>query len=139
MVNRDVVLTKVDHLKRNLARLKEKQGVDLSRFLADPDLQDIVLMNLQAAIQNCIDIAGHIISDQDWGVAGSLAGLFDLLWEKKVITEETREMMRSMAGFRNLIVHEYAELDLKKVYEVFTTRLGDFDLFLEEVAAFAKL
>ncbi len=56
-----------------------------------------------------------------------------------MITEETREMMRSMAGFRNLIVHEYAELDLKKVYEVFTTRLGDFDLFLEEVAAFAKL
>ncbi len=52
MVNRDVVLAKVDHLKRHSARLKQKQGGDLNRFLADPDLQDIVLMNLQAAIQN---------------------------------------------------------------------------------------
>ena len=42
--------------------------------------------------------------------------------------------MRSMAGFRNLIVHEYAELDMEKVHEVFTKRLGDFDKFLREIA-----
>ncbi len=139
MVNRDVVVAKIANIQRSLDRLKEKQGIDLNGFSKNRDIQDIVLLNLQSAIQGCIDIASHIISDNNWGVPGSLAGLFDILSERKVINDNIKDIMRSMVGFRNLIVHEYAGLDMNKVYTLFTSRLSDFNLFLKEISVYAKL
>lgn len=80
-----------------------------------------------------------IVSDNNWGIPGSLAGLFDILFEKKVIKVETREIMRSMVGFRNLIVYEYVRLDMNKVYDAFTSRLGNFNDFLGEIKIYVKL
>jgi uncharacterized protein YutE (UPF0331/DUF86 family) len=139
MVDKAVITIKMCNVKKNLDRLKEKQAIGQKEFLADRDIQDIVLLNLQAAIQGCVDIASHIISDNSWGVPGSLAGLFDILSEKKVIADETKNIMRQMVGFRNLIVHEYAALDMERVYSVFSGRLGDFTGFLKEVSLYAKL
>lgn len=139
MVDKSIITAKMANIKKNLDRLKEKQGLDSREFHTNKDIQDIVLLNLQAAIQGCIDISSHIISDNDWGVPGSLAGLFDILAEKKVISEEMKKIMRQMVGFRNLIVHEYAEMDMDKVYSVFTNRLVDFNNFLKEISIYAKL
>ena len=139
MVDKSTITAKMANIKKNLDRLKEKRGLTNEEFCANQDVQDIVLLNLQAAIQGCIDIASHIISDNDWGMPGSLAGLFDILAEKKVISQEQKKIMRQMAGFRNLIVHEYAELDMDKIYSVFTTRLSDFNNFLKEISTYAKL
>jgi len=94
MVNQDVVMAKMANIQRSLNRLQEKQGVDLVTFSADRDIQDIALLNLQNAIQGCIDVASHIVSDNNWGVPGHLAGLFDILCEKEVITDRTRKIMR---------------------------------------------
>jgi len=33
-------------------------------FLKDIDRQEIIIFNLQMAIQNCIDIEAHIVSDE---------------------------------------------------------------------------
>ncbi len=106
MVNCDVVVSKISHIQESLNRLKEKQKFTKAKFLTNRDVQDIVLFNLQVAIQGCIDIASHIISDNNWGVPGSLAGLFVVLAEKKVITVKTKIVMQEMTGFRNLIVHK---------------------------------
>ena len=138
MVNRDIIVAKMAHIQKNLIRLKEKQGVAAGDFLKDKDIQDIVLLNLQAAIQGCMDIAGHIVSDNNWGVPGSMAGLFDILCEKKAISDGTRKVMRSMVGFRNLIVHEYVELDMRKVYEIFNEKLSDFNGFLKEISLYSR-
>lgn len=139
MVNRDVIIAKIDNIQRSLDRLKEKQGLTVESFSNDRDIQDIALLNLQVAIQGCIDIASHIISDNNWGVPGSLGGLFDILYEKKIITCKTKEIMRSMVGFRNLIVHEYIRLDMTRVYAVFSSQLDDFAEFLKEISLYAKL
>lgn len=138
MVNQDVIMAKMANIQRSLSRLKEKQNIGFDEFSVDRDLQDIVLLNLQNAIQGCVDMASHIVADNNWGVPGSLAGLFDVICEKKVIIDSTRRIMRSMVGFRNLIVHEYAELDMSKVYEVFSGRLSDFDSFLKEIILYAE-
>jgi uncharacterized protein YutE (UPF0331/DUF86 family) len=139
MVDRAVITAKLANVKKSLDRLKEKQGAALKDFLVNRDIQDIVILNLQTAIQGCVDIASHIISDNDWGVPGNLAGLFEILREKKVITEDTEKIMRQMVGFRNLIVHEYAKLDMTRVYSVFSGRLSDFTSFLKEVSLYARL
>ncbi len=139
MVNRDIVSAKLIHVQQILDRLKEKQAVGRQVFSDQKDLQDIVLFNLQVAIQGCVDIASHIVSDHSWGVPQSLADLFNILYKKKVITSKTRDTMRAMAGFRNIVVHEYKEIDMNLVYGILTKRLSDFNIFLKEVSNYAKL
>lgn len=136
MVNRDIVVTKIAHIQENLNRLKRKNNIAREQFLDDRDVQDIVLYNLQTAIQGCIDIAGHIISDNNWGIPESFADMFDKLCEQKVISRRTTEAMRAMAGLRNLIAHEYATLDLGRIHQFYTSQVNDFYDFLKEISQY---
>ena len=68
MVDNDLILAKASSVKRHLRRIEEKRNIDLKIFLKDIDRQESILFNLQMAIQKCIDIAAHIISDEGFGV-----------------------------------------------------------------------
>lgn len=105
----------------------------------DLDIQDIVLHNLQVAIQGCIDIGSHIISDEGWGIAGSLSEIFYILQDKGVIGTDFTDRMVSMVGFRNILIHEYEDVNLDIVYNILHEHLRDIDEFLMAVVDYFKL
>ena len=117
--------------------MEEKCGPDAESFLKVRDLQDIVSFNLQLAIQSCIDIAAHIVSDEGMGVPGSFNEMFYLLEENKYLSSELTEKMVKAAGSRNLLVHEYGKLDLKQVFEIAKHSARDLNEYL--AAIFSKL
>ena len=139
MVNQNIVKAKIGHIEVNLQRLREKRKICLEELKRDIDLQDIILHNLQLSIQGCIDIASHIISDQGWRVPGTLAGLFDILSEHKVISRQLSEKLKKMAGFRNLIIHEYQTVDLNRVHNILNQDIKDIYAFLKRICVYAKL
>ena len=61
MIDKDVILNKANKVDHHLRRIRDKRVVSLEGFLADLDCQESILFNLQMAVQNCIDIAAHII------------------------------------------------------------------------------
>lgn len=90
--------------------------------------------NIQLAIQGCIDIGSHIISDEDWEQPEDLTGIFTVLRDREVITNEMAKVMASIVGFRNIIVHEYCSIDMEKVYDVLRSNLEDIERFCLEIA-----
>ena len=139
LVDSSVILKKISHIRHNLSRLRGKGSISLDFFKEDLDVQDIVLHNLQLAVQGCIDIGSHIILDEGWGVAGSLNEIFYILQDKGVITHDLTEKMVSMVGFRNILVHEYEEVDLNIVYDILCSHLKDIDEYLLAVVNHFKL
>jgi len=139
VVNQALIKTKIAHIYRSIDRLFKKSNIPLAEFKVNADAQDIVIHNLQLAIQGAIDIASHIVSDEGWQVPNALAGLYDILDEHKVIDKKMAGVMKQMVGFRNIIVHEYEDIDLDKVHQILTSRLGDFNDFLKQISEFAKL
>jgi len=139
LVKASVILKKISNVRHNLSRLASKRDIRLEMLRDDPDTQDIVLHNLQLAIQGCIDIGSHIISDEGWGVAGSLNEIFYILQDKGVINSGLVERMASMVGFRNILVHEYEDVDMDIVHEILQTHLKDVDAFLLAVVDYFKL
>ena len=135
MVDRDLIVSKADAVKKHVDRATGKCQVDVGSFIRDRDCQDIVLFNLQMAVQNCIDIAAHIISDEGYGVPGSNNEMFYLLEENGYIETPVVEKMIAAVGFRNLVVHEYGKLDLEEVYNI---SRGDIRDLLAYVAAIFK-
>jgi uncharacterized protein YutE (UPF0331/DUF86 family) len=139
LVNNSVILKKITNIRQNLSRLKSKENISLDTLKNDLDAQDIVLHNLQLAIQGCIDIGSHIISDEGWGVAASINEIIHILHGKGVIKADLREKMVAMIGFRNILVHEYEEVSLDVVYNILHNRLKDINEYLLSVVDFFKL
>ncbi len=65
MVDKDIILAKTGSIKKYLKRINNISNITLEIFLDDIDFQDIILFNIQLAVQNCIDIAAHIVSEED--------------------------------------------------------------------------
>ena len=103
------------------------------------DLQDIVLHNLQLAIQACIDMGAHIITDQGWGTPGSFSEVFYKLEDRGVIDRPLSELLVQMVGFRNRVIHDYEDVDLNIVYEIWRDRLGDIEKYIQKIGDYFKV
>ncbi len=130
MVDRNILVAKVTAIEKCLNKVKEKRSVSVEEFVIDEDNQDIVLFNLMQAIQGCVDMAAHIVSDEGYGMAGSMNDFFYLLRGRNIITDELQEKLIRAVGFRNLVAHEYAKLDLKQVYTIATHGISDLEEFI---------
>ena len=42
-------------------------------------------------------------------------------------------VIRRMAGYRNRLVHFYAEIEADELYRIVNDNLGDFEVFLEAI------
>lgn len=137
MVDKDIVLAKAGSVKRHLSRIVEKRNIDLETFKKDIDRQESILFNLQMAIQSCIDLAAHIISEEGLGVPGSTSEMFYTLEENGYLDADITEKIVKSVSFRNLIVHEYGKIELDQVFEVAQKDIQDLNEYLK--AIFLKL
>lgn len=133
MVDSDLILAKAGSVKSHLNRVIEKRNVDLDGFLKDIDRQESILFNIQMAVQNCIDIAAHIISEEGLGVPGSTTEMFYLLEKQGYLNQDLTGTMVKAVGFRNLIVHEYGKIELEQVYEIAKDNIIDLNKYLKAV------
>ena len=133
MADKDILWSKISSMQKHVDRIKAKRHVDLSQFLQDIDRQESVLFNLQMAVQNCVDLAAHIVAEEGLGVAGSTSELFYLLEEQGYIGQDLTERMIRAIGFRNLIVHEYGKLDLEAVFRVSQENITDLEEFARTI------
>jgi uncharacterized protein YutE (UPF0331/DUF86 family) len=85
------------------------------------------------AVQNCIDIAAHIISEEGFGVPGSTTEMFYTLEENGYLDDELSRKMIKAVGFRNLIVHEYGKIELEQVYEIAQNDINDLNEYLKAI------
>ena len=60
--------------------------------------------------------------------------LFTLLAKHKVLSVPLSKRLAPMAGFRNILLHEYLEIDRHRVYRVLQDDLGDFDQLIKAVS-----
>lgn len=133
MVDRRIISEKVDTVEKSIKRVIERRGESVSEFIINEDLQDSVILHLMQAIQGAIDLAAHIVSDEELGLAASTRDFFYILSDKKIISAELREKMINAVGFRNLAAHEYAKLDLNQVYDIATHGIKDLEDFIRVI------
>ena len=95
--------------------------------------QRFVEHTLQVAIQAALDVASHIVSDRRLGEPRTNRELFDLLQRDNWFSVPLADTLRNMAGFRNVLVHGYDEVDLAVVRDVLDHHLGDLEQFVAAV------
>lgn len=80
------------------------------------------------------DIAFLIIKYRKYEIPEDDKNAFDILLKHKIITEKTCTKMKEAKGMRNLIVHEYGNVDDEIVFDSITKELiKDVKKFLDEL------
>ena len=132
-MDKDVVLNKLESLRRCVRRIESKRPASVDLLKKDYDLQDIIVLNLERAVQTCVDIGLHMISDLDLPVPENMAQTFVVLRQAGYLNGETAERMAKAVGFRNTVVHAYQEIDWEIVYRIITEHLDDFRNFAKHI------
>lgn len=136
MVNKNVLIARLERLREYLEILKAVQGYDLKRFVEDPFIHGTAERNLHLAIECLLDIGNHLISDRNYPKPESYADIFRILTEQGVIPAQLLVELEGMAAFRNVLVHDYLRLDREKVYRIVCEKTE----VLEKLAAvFARM
>ena len=130
-----IISEKLESLRRCVMRVQKKTPETLEGLTEDPDAQDILVLNLTRAIQLCVDIGSHLISQSDSAAPATMGGVFETLRELGIIEPETCEVMTRAVGFRNVAVHNYTIISWAIVHAICTESLDDFRRFAKEIVA----
>ena len=133
MVDQTLILRKLAELEEYLRQIDEFSSVSVEDYSGDWKTRRIVERTLQIMIELCIDIAGHIISDRRLRVPVSYADTFKSLAEAGLITPHILDVMAKMAKFRNIVVHQYENVDTEIVIMILRKHLDDFLVFKDAV------
>jgi len=127
MVKAEVILKRLNKLDEYLTILRDLQKHSLEEFLNNPEIYGSVERFLHLAIETTTDIGSHIIADLGLGEVNWYSDIAAILAEKHFISNELREKWIRMVGFRNILIHDYLEIDRHIVYDVLQNRLSDLD------------
>ncbi|WP_315115407.1 type VII toxin-antitoxin system HepT family RNase toxin [uncultured Clostridium sp.] len=133
MVKREVVLSRINKLNEYINILNSVRNYNKEEYIKDPFIYGSAERFLHLSIECILDIGNHVIADMKYRKPENNKDIFFVLYENKIINEELKNNLCNMAGFRNILVHDYLKLDRGLVYDIINNNLNDLKTFVEIV------
>lgn len=129
MVDELRVLRLLRSISDDLAVLRAEASADPGRR-ADP----LWLRGVKYTFVTAIDVAQHVCVVQGWGPPRDSGDAIRLLGARGVLPTDLADRLRRVVGFRNVLVHDYVEVDDGIMFERLA-KLADLDDFVAVVAS----
>lgn len=128
MENEGVIIRKYETIEKCINRINEEYE-DNPENLNDYRKMDMIVFNIQRACESVCDLAMYIVSTRKLGLPQNKKDVFKLLRDNNIIDEEMNKKMQGMVGFRNIAVHDYADLDESIIKDVIENGIDDLLVF----------
>jgi uncharacterized protein YutE (UPF0331/DUF86 family) len=135
LVDAESQLERLARLERLIDQLERVRAAGLAPYLADEDLRMMSERRLELAIQICIDIGAHLVSELSTPPPTDYAGIFKSLAEAGHLDRDLGTGLAAAARQRNLLIHLYLDIDNTKVF----ASLGKLDDLRAFAAAVEQL
>lgn len=135
MVDPETVAERLARLGALIALLEQVQSRGINVYRGDDDLRAATERRLQLAIQICIDVGAHLLSETNARPPGDYADIFTSLAEVGSLDRGLAMRMAQSARQRNLLVHSYLQIDDAKVFQ----SLGHLDDLRAFAAAIQRI
>ena len=122
MVDVEGVSSRLDRLSELLGELDAIRAAGRDAYMTEPRTRLAAEHALQLAIQSCIDIGAHLISELGLPTPSDYRGVFASL-RSAGLDEPLTERLAQAAGMRNILVHGYLDVDDEAVWAA----LADLD------------
>ena len=135
MVRPETIRKRLNKLDEYLAILEKARRYSWEEFVADPERYGSVERFLHLSLEALQDMGNHIIADLELGVVDRSRDVPEIFTNQRWIDETMKDTWIRMIGFRNILVHDYLEVDRRIVYEILQNRLDDLkqvrDVFVQ--------
>jgi uncharacterized protein YutE (UPF0331/DUF86 family) len=134
--NIDKVTLRLQKLEDFVGSLKSYQGITVEKLETDKMLCSAIERQLELACESVLDIARLIVADQRLGIPEDSKGYILVLGKAGILDADFANTFASIAGFRNILVHMYLDIDYGQVVDKINNRLGDFEIFSKSIAKY---
>jgi uncharacterized protein YutE (UPF0331/DUF86 family) len=138
MDEEEKISRKLRFMKKYVDFLREYKSKSVEELEKDDLLKAAIERNFQLAIESALDIGEVIISECDFEKPEEYRDIMLILGKHKILPEEFAERFSRAAGFRNILVHMYEEVDAKKLHEYLHNNLEDFSEFARFIARYLE-
>ena len=141
-LNQEAILNKLSRMVDRLDSLKRFESISLSTYLDDEDRQAIIERQLELLIQAALDINKAFLK-QITGLR-STAGAetisnfesFILMGEQGFIPATLAQELAPSGGFRNVLVHEYDDIDPRQVHAALQKALDQYPEYIRAIQTY---
>ena len=134
MVDKNVIVCRIETIEKHLDRLGAYTRLSREEFLSDLNAQDIVEYNLFQIVNHLIDIVQHIAVDENFGFPESAYDGVELLHGRTIFSDKDCEVLKKMIGFRNIIGHDYVKVSKETVYGILIKGPEDIGKIVSAIA-----
>lgn len=131
MSTKEVIENKISDVRNYLEELKDYQEITQDDIRKIGQTRGAVERYLQLAVQSSIDLAEAVIAYKKLRKPATLSDNFLVLNKNGLIDDKLAQQLIAMVGFRNIIVHQYREVDEEIVIDILQNHLIDIEKFIE--------
>jgi uncharacterized protein YutE (UPF0331/DUF86 family) len=125
---------KIIEIEEYLGSLEEFLPSCLKDYLSDKKTKAACERYFEIIIESVIDLVFLIIKESNFRSPDSDRDALLILAENKIITEELSEQLGNAKSMRNIVIHEYGNIDDELVFETLKNKFTiDIKKFLENI------
>jgi uncharacterized protein YutE (UPF0331/DUF86 family) len=117
LVDPEAIRARLHQIDRRIEALAPILAAGREWFLEDETLQAQAERHVQIALQAAIDVANHILAEDFPDAPSTYREVFPLLARRGVLPPELADRLASATGLRNILVHDYLEIDPARLWE----------------------
>ena len=136
MVNSEIFRKRLGKIEEYLSILDRLRKYTIDEFVGDPERYGSAERFLHLSIEAINDLGNHMIADLNLGEVNWQSDIPKILFERGYLSSELQDKWIKMIGFRNVLVHEYLNIDHELVYNVLQNNLGDFRDLMAALATY---
>lgn len=130
------IIAKMQALDEYQGYLVELQKIEKRTFLRDFHIFGLVEHYLHLSIEAVLDVAKLIIIAYRFPRPEEPQDALRILHDQKILSEKLYNELAGVAGFRNVLIHEYEKVNRNIVFSYFHDNLGQFKDFKRQVLRF---
>ncbi len=141
MINKELINRKIELIQTDLNYLSEFKQSSFDEISKDYKKQALVERFLERIINRAIDINQHFITElfgKEQASPKSYKETFLKLAELKIYPEEFASEISKSVGTRNVLNHEYDNVDYSKIYLSISHCLKDYHSYCDYILKFLK-
>jgi uncharacterized protein YutE (UPF0331/DUF86 family) len=142
-VRAEFVQRKLQLIAEDLGRLAHLAGESYEAITSDFVKMAAVERIIERIVMRAIDVNEHLISELATGREERITRLtyrdtFLRLVELGILPAEFAERIAKSAGLRNILVHDYNDVDRRIVYGSIASCLADYPRYVEAIGRFLE-
>lgn len=118
---------------KELEFLKSIKKQSYNEFLNDGKSSRSTARVIETIAQSMINTCSHIVAQKHYGISDTYKGTIELMAQHHILSMDLAVNLQKVIAMRNVLVHQYLDIDFEIVWNAIDTLLIDSQSFIQEI------